>query len=206
MGEGPRLRHALKRMSRGAERRRASAGRSGEQVVVWSPSRRKPGSRGHALDAFAVGESLFFASAQRKVTAPDATGLRLIPSRRRALGQALAALLNASAFGGSLFFDSAQRKVTAPDATGLRLIPSRRRALGQALAALLNASAFGGSLFFDSAQRKVTKRKGASPKQLTRVVGLQGIFRLAIHGSIGKRRASCAPPSGSGWIRTARVF
>jgi len=27
---------------------------------------------------------------------------------------------------------------------------------------------------------------------------MAGIFRLAIHGSVGKRRTSCAPPFGSG--------
>ena len=60
-----------------------------------------------------------------------------------------------------------------------------------------NAFAVGELLFFDGAQRKVTKRKGAFPTQLPRCMGRKAIFRLAIHGSVGKRRTSCAPPSGS---------
>jgi hypothetical protein len=61
-----------------------------------------------------------------------------------------------------------------------------------------NASAVGGSLFFDGAQRKVTKRKGAFPdnSELASLICL-AIFRLTIHGSVGKRRTSCAPPTGS---------
>jgi hypothetical protein len=42
------------------------------------------------------------------------------------------------------------------------------------------------------AQKKRTKEKGL-PRQGEPVIGsVAGIFRLAIHGSVGKRRASCA--------------
>src|SRR5687768_105441 len=34
---------------------------------------------------------------------------------------------------------------------------------------------------------------------------MAGIFRLAIHGSVGKRRTSCAPPSGSGESKGAHA-
>ena len=54
------------------------------------------------------------------------------------------------------------------------------------------------------AQRKVTKRKGPSFKGSHRAWNSAGIFRLAIHGSVGKRRASM-PAALRVWVSTPQV-
>jgi hypothetical protein len=45
-------------------------------------------------------------------------------------------------------------------------------------------------LTFFAAAKKVSKESGFPPTQLTRHARVKGIFRLAIHGSLGKRRPS----------------
>jgi hypothetical protein len=57
----------------------------------------------------------------------------------------------------------------------------------------------------DTLRAKQNQRKGLSPTELTPGVEYAGIFRLAIHGSVGKRRTSCASPSGSS-RRVAKSF
>jgi hypothetical protein len=42
-------------------------------------------------------------------------------------------------------------------------------------------------LTFFAAAKKVSKESGFPPTQLTRHARVKGIFRLAIHGSVGKR-------------------
>ena len=62
-------------------------------------------------------------------------------------------------------------------------------------------------LFFARAQRKVTKRKGPFPDSSSRrTSSCVGIFRLAIHGSVEKRRTSCAPSSGSAGFKVVWRF
>ena len=50
---------------------------------------------------------------------------------------------------------------------------------------------------FDEPKRNGTKEKGSPRRGSHLACQYARIFRLAIHGSVGKRRTSCAPPFGS---------
>jgi hypothetical protein len=73
-------------------------------------------------NALAFGESLFFASAQRKVTAPRQDPLASISGAPPRAAKPGCDVLNAFAFGELLFFEGPQRKVTKRK----RPFPTRR--------------------------------------------------------------------------------
>ena len=75
--------------------------------------------------------------------------------------------------------------------------PRRRESSGFELTVKQERSACGGFISFDKRQKKRTKEKRFPRHGKRTNFVVAGIFRLAIHGSIEKRRTSCAPPSGS---------